>query len=132
MLNMASLVRELGKRTERFERWKKRLVENPDVMAGEAVFPKSRLTVRRIGQLLEQGESAAEIREDYLYLSDEDLEMARLYLRAYPRVGRPGAAHLSPRGGENSAVAKTPPAKGGRRGRHGGLQRSRRRPDRGR
>jgi len=30
-----------------------------------------------------------EVREDYPYLSSEDLEFASLYARAYPPIGRP-------------------------------------------
>jgi uncharacterized protein (DUF433 family) len=73
----------------RFRRWKNSLVTNPGIMGGEPVFPKRRLTVRRIGEMLERGESQDVVREDYPYLTDEDLEFARLFVRAYPRVGRP-------------------------------------------
>jgi uncharacterized protein (DUF433 family) len=55
-------------------------------MGGETVFPNSRLTVRRIGSMLERGESSEVIREDYPYLSQEDLEFAQIYVRAYPDV----------------------------------------------
>jgi uncharacterized protein (DUF433 family) len=40
------------------------------IMGGETVFPNSRLTVRRIGLLLQNGESIDEIKEDYPYLCD--------------------------------------------------------------
>jgi len=91
-LRIGSLIRDLVARVQEFERWKGNLVTNPDIMGGEVVFPSSRLTVRRIGGMLERGESPEAILEDYPYLSHEDLELARLYVRAYPRVGRPPAA----------------------------------------
>ena len=58
-------------------------------MGGETVFPGSRLTVRHIGAMLERGESPEIIREDYPYLSEEDLKFAHLYVKAYPNLGRP-------------------------------------------
>jgi uncharacterized protein (DUF433 family) len=91
-LRVRGIVRFLSKRTRHFERWKKRLVANPEIMGGEPVFPKSRLTVRRIGGMLERGVAPREILDDYPYLKAEDLELARLFVRAYPRVGRPRTA----------------------------------------
>ncbi len=88
-VRVGPIVRFLKKRTERFERWRERLVENREIMGGEPVFPRSRVTVRRIGGMLERGVAAEEILEDYPGLTAEDLELARLYVRAYPRVGRP-------------------------------------------
>jgi len=76
-------------RITRFRKWQQKLVENPDVMGGEAVFPKSRLTVRHVGEMLERGESAEVVLRDYPYLTSEDLEMSRMYLKTHPRVGRP-------------------------------------------
>jgi uncharacterized protein (DUF433 family) len=42
--------------------------------------------------MLERGEAPETIVDDYPYLTAEDLELARLYVRAYPRVGRPRTA----------------------------------------
>lgn len=42
------------------------------------------------------GTSPKEVREDYPYLDDEDLEFATLYAVAYPRVGRPREASSPP------------------------------------
>jgi uncharacterized protein (DUF433 family) len=47
-------------------------------------FRNSRLTVRHVGGMLEQGIDAQEILEDYPYLDRSDLEFARLFVRAYP------------------------------------------------
>jgi uncharacterized protein (DUF433 family) len=91
-LRIGALVRELLDRTQRFERWKGKLTTDPDIMGGEPVFPGTRLTVRRVGGMLERGEDPSAILEDYPHLTGEDLELARLYVRAYPRVGRPRSA----------------------------------------
>jgi uncharacterized protein (DUF433 family) len=90
-LHVGAVVKSLRDKTQQFERWKERLVRSAAIMGGEPVFPKSRLSVRRVGGLLERGERASTILEDYPYLTADDLEMARLFVRAYPRVGRPPA-----------------------------------------
>ena len=88
-LKLGEIVSGLKKKLERFETWKGKLVQRDDILGGEPVFPKSRLAVRRIGGMLIKGASSAEILEDYAYLKREDLEFAKLFALAYPRVGRP-------------------------------------------
>jgi uncharacterized protein (DUF433 family) len=39
--------------------------------------------------MLARGADAAEVREDYPYLGERDIEFAGLYAVAYPRIGRP-------------------------------------------
>ena len=62
---------------------------DPEILGGEPVFAKSRLAVRQIGAMLLRGASIDDVRDDYPYLTDEDIEFAKLYAEAYPRVGRP-------------------------------------------
>lgn len=88
-LHLGPVVEELTERLNVFDRWKERLVTSPDILGGEPVFPGSRLAVRHVGGLALRGESPEAIREDYPYLSEEDVVCARLFARAYPRVGRP-------------------------------------------
>lgn len=88
-------VHEVEGRLDRFEAWKKKLVVRDDILAGEPVFPKSRLAVRQIGEMLRRGATAKEIREDYPYLGDEDIAFAKFFAEAYPRVGRPRASFSS-------------------------------------
>ena len=87
-LKLNLIERELSELITHFTLWKKRLVSEPNIMGGETVFPGSRLTVRHIGAMLERGESPEIIREDYPYLSEEDLKFAHLYVKAYPTLGR--------------------------------------------
>ncbi len=89
LLDIGAAERNLLGRLEKWSRWKGRLVRNPQILGGETVFPNSRLSVRHIGEILRQGESSAAIREDYPYLTDDDLEFARLYVDAEPAMGRP-------------------------------------------
>lgn len=93
-LKLGPVTDEVRSKLERFERWKqKRVVTDPDVMGGEPVFAKSRLTVRHIGAMMlrERTSTLQEIREDYPYLKPEDLEFAKQYAVAYPKLGRPRA-----------------------------------------
>jgi uncharacterized protein (DUF433 family) len=71
-----------------FEIWKSKLVSNPDILGGETVFPGSRLSVQRIGGSLEQGETVEVLREDYPYLTDEDFDFARIFVKDYSIQGR--------------------------------------------
>jgi len=96
-LDVKPVVDEMKNKVTRFQRWKKKLVTNDDIMGGEPVFPGRRLTVRRVGEMLERGESPDVVIEDYPYLTAEDLELARLFVRAYPRVGRPPATRQAAR-----------------------------------
>lgn len=88
-LRLGPVVRELDDKLARFHAWKQSLTSDPAIMAGETVFPNSRLTVRHIGEMLDRGESPAVVLEDYPNLGLQDLEFSRLFVIAYPRVGRP-------------------------------------------
>ena len=95
-LHVGRLARDLQERVTSFHFWKENLIRDPDIMGGETVFPSSRLTVRHVGEMLERGESAGVILEDYSYLTRQDLEFACTFVRAYPRVGRPKREHEAP------------------------------------
>jgi hypothetical protein len=89
-------ISEVFKETEnlvaRFRRWSAKLVRDENVKGGEPTFPKSRLTIRQVGSMLlrpDTEDARRELREDYPFLTDEDLEFAPIFVKAYPRVGRP-------------------------------------------
>jgi uncharacterized protein (DUF433 family) len=88
-VRLASAVHDVEGRIERFLKWKKKLVIRDDVLAGEPVFPNSRLAVRQIGEMARRGASVEEILADYPYLDGQDIEFAKQFVAAYPRVGRP-------------------------------------------
>lgn len=91
-LKLKEIVEVVTKTLARFEAWKGKLVQDDAILGGEPVFPKSRLAVRQIGGMLLKGASLDEVKEDYPFLKDEDLELAKLFTVAYPRVGRPREA----------------------------------------
>jgi uncharacterized protein (DUF433 family) len=88
-LKLGPVIRDATEQIQRFVAWKQRLVTDDRVLAGEPVFPGSRLAVRHVGGMLLRGASIDEIRDDYPYLSNDDLEFASTFARAYPPIGRP-------------------------------------------
>jgi uncharacterized protein (DUF433 family) len=88
-LKVSEIGQELQTLIDRFEAWKARLVSNPNILGGEIVFPDSRLSVQRVGGSLERGESLKVLHEDYPYLTNEDFDFARIYVKSYPIQGRP-------------------------------------------
>ncbi|HVV48761.1 MAG TPA: DUF433 domain-containing protein [Polyangia bacterium] len=96
-LHLRSLVEEVWERVFSFSRWcDRRVSSDPAVLGGEPVFRGSRLSVRRIGEAAELAGAVGELLEDYSYLKPEDIEFARRFVRAYPRVGRPRESAKAP------------------------------------
>lgn len=84
ILQLDNLNQELSTITKQFYQWKNQLVTDTNIMGGETIFPESRLSVRRIGNLLKRGETVVNILEDYPFLSKEDLKFALVFVNAYP------------------------------------------------
>ena len=71
-------------------RWgKRRIISDPDVLSGEAVFLGTRISLEHIAALFRKSVSEKEIAEDFPQLSSRDLHFARLYSQLGPRPGRP-------------------------------------------
>ena len=88
-VKVAATAKAVRDRLKRFGAWKAKLIEDDDILGGEPVFPKSRLAVRQVGGMLLKGADPKEVKADYPYLKDQDIEFAPVYTQAYPRVGRP-------------------------------------------
>jgi uncharacterized protein (DUF433 family) len=65
------------------------VVSDPEIMRGTPVFKDTRIPVDLVADLLSQGATAEEILEGYPTLSKERIAIAPLYMRAFPRRGRP-------------------------------------------
>jgi len=89
ILQLNIISQELSELISQFNEWKSHLVTDANIMGGQTVFPNHRLSVHRIGKLIERGESIQTIQEDYPYLSELDLKFAPIYTKAYPVMGRP-------------------------------------------
>ena len=75
-------------------------------MGGEPVFKGTRIPVRLIASMLDQGASEAEILDGYPKLEARHLELARLWTAAHPRRGRPKT--LADRGGTVRSQSRAP------------------------
>ncbi len=70
-------------------RIKEMVVSDPEIMRGTPVFRGTRIPVDLVAGMLAQGATAEEILEGYPTLSKEKIAVAPLYVRAFPRRGRP-------------------------------------------
>jgi uncharacterized protein (DUF433 family) len=61
---------------------------NPAIMGGEPVIRGTRVPVRTVAGLIEQGESREVMREDYPQVPEEAYAVAVCWARANPRRGR--------------------------------------------
>jgi len=73
----------------KLERARRMVVRDPEVRGGDPVVRGTRIPVYLISDMLEQGAGEEEILSGYPALKRENLDLARIYARAYPRRGRP-------------------------------------------
>jgi uncharacterized protein (DUF433 family) len=88
-LDMPAVCEKLLPKVSLYMRGLKRVEEKKDILGGAAVFKDTRLSVVHVGRMVENGETVANILEDYPYLTDADVSFATIYCRAHPLVGRP-------------------------------------------
>ena len=79
---------ELEPEISKLTRARRMVVSDPDIRGGEPVIKGTRIPVHMIAELVGNGADESEIEEDYR-LSAEQLELAVLYAKAYPKRGRP-------------------------------------------
>src|ERR1700677_3572807 len=76
---------------KRLERAASMIVSDPEVMRGTPVYRGTRIPVDLVASMLSQGASPEEILDGYPALDREKIDLAALYVRAFPRRGRPAA-----------------------------------------
>ena len=64
-------------------------VRDPEILLGTPVFKGTRIPVDLVADMLAQGATVGEILEGYPNLNKEMIAIAPLYMRAFPRRGRP-------------------------------------------
>ncbi len=64
---------------------------NVDIMGGAPVIGGTRIPVQALSEMLAQGATAEEIVEGYPSLNAEQVRLARIYVAAHPRRGRPAS-----------------------------------------
>lgn len=77
-------------RADEYARLRDQYIEqNPTMMGGEPVIRGTRVPVRTVAGLIEQGESRKVMREDYPHVPEAAYPIAVLWAHANPRRGRP-------------------------------------------
>ena len=67
------------------------IVSDPEIMRGTPVYRGTRIPVELIADMLSQGTKPEEILDGYPALDREKVELAPLYVQAFPRRGRPAS-----------------------------------------
>jgi uncharacterized protein (DUF433 family) len=80
---------ELDADLKKLERAAEMAVSDPEVMHGTPVYRGTRIPVELIADMVRQGTKIEEILEGYPALNREKVELAPLYVQAFPRRGRP-------------------------------------------
>jgi uncharacterized protein (DUF433 family) len=81
--------RKVESHLKQLARIEQMVVSSQDIMRGMPVFKGTRIPVELVADMLAQGATAEEILDGYPTLDKEKIAMAPLYVRAFPRRGRP-------------------------------------------
>jgi uncharacterized protein (DUF433 family) len=73
----------------RLKRAQQMVISDPEIMQGTPIYRGTRIPVDLVADMLGQGASVDEILEGYPALDREKVELAPLYMSAFPRRGRP-------------------------------------------
>jgi len=91
IIEVKSVRLELDQDLARLERAENMITSDPETMRGTPVYRGTRIPVELIAHMLSQGTSPEEILEGYPALDRERVELAPLYVQAFPRRGRPAS-----------------------------------------
>jgi uncharacterized protein (DUF433 family) len=91
VIQVKSVRLELDSDLRKLELAENMIVSDPDIMRGMPVYRGTRIPVELIAVMLGQGTSPEEIIEGYPALDREKVELAPLYVQAFPRRGRPAS-----------------------------------------
>jgi uncharacterized protein (DUF433 family) len=89
LIQVKAVRRELDEMLKRLERAESLVVENPEIMRGTPVYRGTRIPVDLVADMLKQGATVEEILDGYPALDREKIELAPLYVQAFPQRGRP-------------------------------------------
>jgi uncharacterized protein (DUF433 family) len=91
IIQVKSVRLELDQDLRRLQRAENMIVSDPETMRGTPVYRGTRIPVELIADMLIQGAKPEEILEGYPALDKERVELASLYVQAFPRHGRPAS-----------------------------------------
>jgi uncharacterized protein (DUF433 family) len=89
LIEIGTARRAVENQLKQLARIEEMVVSDPEIMRGTPVFKSTRIPVDLVADMLTQGATAEEILEGYPTLSKEKIAIAPLYMRAFPRRGRP-------------------------------------------
>ena len=89
LIEIGTARRAVEGQLKQLARMEEMVVSDPEIMRGTPVFKGTRIPVDLVADMLAQGATAEEILEGYPTLSKEKIAIAPLYMRAFPRRGRP-------------------------------------------
>ena len=80
---------EIEQQLSRLKEAQHMTVSDPEILRGTPVYRGTRIPVELVAEMLTDGASIEEILEGYPALDRNKVELATLYVRAFPRRGRP-------------------------------------------
>jgi uncharacterized protein (DUF433 family) len=89
IVDVAEARKQLKARLQKLARAEATIGRVKGVMGGEPVFKGTRVPVRLVAAMLDQGADRAEILDGYPTLTDDMLDLARIWTAAHPTRGRP-------------------------------------------
>lgn len=89
LIEIGTARRKVESQLKQLARIEEMVVSNPEIMRGTPVFKGTRIPVDLVADMLAQGATAEEILEGYPTLNKEKVAIAPLFMRAFPRRGRP-------------------------------------------
>lgn len=89
VIQVKSARKDVERELKRLHKAQRMAVSDPEIMSGTPVYRGTRIPVDLVATMLAQGASAEEILEGYPALNHEQVELASLYVAAFPRRGRP-------------------------------------------
>jgi uncharacterized protein (DUF433 family) len=89
VIQVKSVRLELDQNLKRLESAANMIVSDPEIMRGTPVYRGTRIPVELIADMLNQGAKPEEILDGYPALDREKIDLAPLYVQAFPRRGRP-------------------------------------------
>jgi len=81
--------KEVERELKRLEKAENMAVSDPEIMNGTPVYHGTRIPVELVAEMLSQGAKVEEILSGYPALNREQVELANLFVAAFPRRGRP-------------------------------------------
>ena len=91
VIEVKSVRLELDSDLRKLERAENMIVSDPEIMRGTPVYRGTRIPVELIADMLSQGANPEEVIEGYPALDREKVELAPLYVQAFPRRGCPAS-----------------------------------------